>query len=145
MTQPALPESKRAGGRAAAKAPSDFAQWRTRMGDRLARSSRVFLLGVIVACGIEVLVDWNSTLFEINVLRDGMRQRGVNYASILTQAAVEPMLAYDADGMDALSAGLFDDEDVVFVRFADHLGVVVYDRLRSSYGERFASRRGAPA
>lgn len=109
---------------------SRFTRWRTRIGDRLARSGRVFLIGVIVACGIEVVVDWNATLYEINVLRDGMRQRGMNYVSILAQAAVGPMLAYDVGALDSLSQGLFDDEDVVFVRFADQQAGVVYDRIR---------------
>ena len=118
-----------------------FTRWRTEMSGKLARSSRVFLIGLIIACGIEVIVDWNTTIYEINVLRDGMRQRGLNYVSILSKAAVEPMLAYDADSMDALSAGLFDDQDVVFVRFSDQLGVTLYDRLRPTYAETFRKER----
>ena len=120
-----------------------LSRWGNKLSDKLARSSRVFLIGLMIACGIEVIVDWNATLYEINVLRDGMRQRGLNYVSILSKAAVEPMLAYDADGMDVLSTGVFDDEDVVFVRFSDQLGVTIYDRLRTSFAESFEQERGA--
>ena len=52
---------------------SRFAEWRNRLADRLAQSSHVFLLGLVIACGVEVLVDWNQTLFEVNVLRDQVR------------------------------------------------------------------------
>lgn len=121
--------------------PSRLRAFRARIADRLARSSHVFLLGLLVACGIEVVVDWNSTLFEINVLRDGMRQRGLNYSRILANAAVDSMLSFDAEALDRLSEGLFHDEDVVFVRFADQQGTVMLDRLRGPYGARFARRR----
>lgn len=60
--------------------PSRFAVWRARLSERLAHSSQFFLFGLIVACGIEVLVDWNQTLFEVNVLRDQIRQKGLNSA-----------------------------------------------------------------
>ena len=53
-----------------ARRQARIAGWLSRLFDRLARSSRVFLLSVVIACGVEVLVDWNQTLFEINVLRD---------------------------------------------------------------------------
>lgn len=121
--------------------PSRFQLLRERIADRLARSSRVFLLGVLVACGIEVLVDWNATLFEINVLRDGMRQRGQNYARILANAAVEPMLSYDAVALDQLADGLFHDADVVFVRFTDDQGTVLLDRMLPDYAARFHKKR----
>ena len=121
--------------------PSRLRAFRARIADRLARSSHVFLLGLLVACGIEVVVDWNSTLFEINVLRDGMRQRGLNYSRILANAAVDPMLSFDPEALDRLSQGLFHDQDVVFVRFADQQGTVMLDRLRGPYGARFAKRR----
>lgn len=124
--------------------PSRLRMLRDRIADRLARSSHVFLLGLLVACGIEVVVDWNSTLFEINVLRDGMRQRGLNYSRILANAAVDPMLSFDAEALDRLVEGLFHDQDVVFVRFADQQGTVMLDRLRGPYGARFAKRRKLP-
>lgn len=112
--------------------------------DRLARSSRVFLLGLIVACGVEVLVDWNSTLFEINVLRDGMRQRGLNYVAILARAALLPLRAGDQAALSHLGDGLFDDEDVVFLRIVDGSGAVRHERLRAPYAAEFQRRRGRP-
>jgi len=121
--------------------PSRLAAFRARIRARLSRSSHVFLLGLLVACGIEVVVDWNSTLFEINVLRDGMRQRGMNYSRILANAAVDPMLSFDPEALDRLCEGLFHDEDVVFVRFTDQQGTVMLDRLRDKYGASFAKRR----
>jgi hypothetical protein len=121
--------------------PSRLAAFRARVKARLLRSSHVFLLGLLVACGIEVVVDWNSTLFEINVLRDGMRQRGLNYSRILAHSAVDPMLSFDPEALDRLCEGLFHDEDVVFVRFTDQQGTVMLDRLREKYASRFARRR----
>jgi hypothetical protein len=114
----------------------------SRLGERLARSSRVFLLGLLVACGIEVAVDWNSTLFEINVLRERMRQRGKNYASILTHAALAPLLTKDRPSLEILADGLFDDEDVLYVRFSDVEHRILYDRLRrgSPRSEGFLER-----
>src|SRR5207253_7476198 len=97
-------------------------QWR----ERLARSSRFFLIGLIVACGIEVLIDWNATLFEINVLRDRMRERGYNYAGILAKSTVAPLAARDPNTLATLSSGLFDDADIAFVRFNAPDGTIVY-------------------
>lgn len=108
--------------------PSRFALWRAHVADKLARSSRVFLLGVIVACGIEVFVDWNATLFEINVLRDGLRQRALSYATILARGSVEMVRASDAEGLTRLSSGVLDDPDVVEVRFFDQGAQPLFSR-----------------
>ena len=101
------------------KRQSRFAAWRSQLADRLAQSSQVFLLGLVIACGVEVLVDWNQTLFEINVLRDQIRQKGLNYAGLLARAVVEPVLSRDRATFDRLAQGLLDDEDAVFVRIVD--------------------------
>ena len=106
------------------KRQSRFAAWRSRLADRLAQSSQVFLLGLVIACGVEVLVDWNQTLFEINVLRDQIRQKGLNYAGLLARAVVEPVLSRDRATFDRLAQGLLDDEDAVFVRIVDPSGKV---------------------
>lgn len=111
---------------------------RDRWAERFARNSRFFLLALIIACAIEVVTDWNSMLFEIDALRGELRDRAQNYASIVAKASLEPVLAYDPDGLDALSLGLFDDEEVAFVRFADHQGTTVYDRLRPGMEEKVA-------
>jgi hypothetical protein len=122
--------------------PGPFARWRTRTADRLARSSHVFLLFVVVACGIEVLVDWNATLFQINVLRDDVRQKGQSYVGILTRASTDAMRARDADALGRLSGGLFDDPDVVYVRFADPAGRITYDRLRPGHDDAVRAGEG---
>lgn len=111
-----------------------------RVSERLGRSSRVFLIGLLVACGIEVAVDWNSTLYEVNVLRGSLKQKGEDYVDILRRAAQPAMEAYDFDALDELSRGLFDDDDVVYVRFSDALGNTLYDRLRADWGARFTRK-----
>ncbi len=116
---------------------------RERWSERFARNSRFFLIGVIIACTIEVVADWNSMLLDINTLRGELRARAQNYASIVSKASLEPVLAYDADGLDALTYGLFDDEEVAFVRFADHQGTTLYDRLRPGHDEKFAQTHSA--
>ena len=42
--------------------PSRWRRFAERAGERLGRSSQVFFIGLIVACGVEVAVDWNATL-----------------------------------------------------------------------------------
>lgn len=122
------------------KIASRFAAWRGRLADRLARSSRVFLLGIIVACGIEVVVDWNQTLYEINVLRDQIRLKGVNYAALLSRAIVETMLTGRSRTMDRLAEGILDDEDAIFVRVVDSTGKIVYERIEPSFEKEYARR-----
>jgi hypothetical protein len=113
-----------------------------RVSERLGKSSRVFLIGLLIACGIEVAVDWNSTLTEINVLRASLRQKAEDYVDILRRAAQPDMEAYDWDGLDELARGLFDDEDVVYVRFADALGNTLHDRVRGDYARSFERIHG---
>ena len=108
---------------------SRFGAWRARLSERLARSSRVFLLGVVVACGVEVLVDWNQTLFEINVLRNAIREKGENYVGILGKASDDELAAGDQQGLERLTHGIFDDEDAFYVRFTDATGKVVWDKF----------------
>ncbi|HXU71466.1 MAG TPA: hypothetical protein VN947_19170 [Polyangia bacterium] len=110
--------------------------------DRLGKSSRVFLIGLLVACGIEVAVDWNSTLYEVNVLRSSLKQKGEDYVDILRRAAQPAVEAYDWDALDELSRGLFDDEDVVYVRFSDMLGNTLHDRVRADYAAAFKRKEG---
>jgi hypothetical protein len=124
------------------KQPKRLSRFLERVSDRLGRSSRVFLVGLVVACGIEVAVDWNSTLFEINVLRAALKQKGENYADLLRKAAEPAILAYDADELERLSAGVFEDEDVVYVRYTDVLGNTLYDRLLVDYSRAFYRAHG---
>src|SRR5262249_1353034 len=119
---------------------------RSSLGHRLSewasRSAGLFLMGLLIACAIEVAVDWNATLFEINVLRQSLRMKGEQTAELLRKAGEAPLLAYDWDELERLSAGLFDDEDVVYVRFTDLLGNTLYDRLRPEYSPGFARTHG---
>jgi hypothetical protein len=122
-----------------------FSRWNAlveRVSERLGKSSRVFLIGLLVACGIEVAVDWNSTLYEINVLRGSLKQKGEDYVDILRRAATPAVEAYDWDALDELSRGLLDDEDVVYVRFSDAIGNTLHDRLRTDFAPLFAKRHG---
>lgn len=91
---------------------------------------------MIVACGIEVLVDWNATLFQINVLRERMRDRGFNYVGILGKSSATPLAAKDTGALATLTAGLFDDQDVVFVRFTTPDGAVVYEQVDADYEKK---------
>jgi len=113
-----------------------------RFGERLGKSSRVFVIGLFVACGIEVAVDWNSTLYEVNVLRASLKQKGEDYVDILRRAAQPAVEAYDWDALDELSRGLFEDEDVVYVRFSDALGNTLHDRVRADYAAAYLRRHG---
>jgi hypothetical protein len=108
-----------------------------RLGERLGKSSRVFLIGLFIACGVEVAVDWNATLEEINVLRATMRQKAEDYVDILRRAAQPAVEAYDWDALDELSRGLLDDPDIVYVRFTDTLGNTLHDRVRDDYAATF--------
>lgn len=113
-----------------------------RLADRLARSSRVFLLGVMVACGVEVLVDWNATLTEINVLRDRMRERGFNYVGILAKSTEAALESRDPATIAKLTSGLFDDEDVALVRFTQPDGTIVWERANETFEQSFAAAHG---
>lgn len=117
----------------ARKRKSKLSQWVDRIADRLGKSSKFFLVVLLVLCVIEVLVDWNATLYEINVLRAALRQKGENYADLLRKASENALLAYDWAELERLSAGVFEDPEVVYVRFTDVLGNVLYDRLRGDY------------
>jgi hypothetical protein len=110
------------------------------MSEWMVRSSRAFLLGLVVACGIQVLLDWNATLVEINVLRNAIRQKGENYVTILGKASDDELGARDRVGLERLTHGIFDDEDAVYVRFTDAAGAVVWDKLKPDFEEVFRQR-----
>jgi hypothetical protein len=111
----------------------------------MARSSRLFLLGIIFACGVQVLLDWNGTLYEINVLRSTVQQKGENYVGILAKASDDELGARDVPGLERLSHGIFDDADTAYVRFTDAHGTVVWDKLNPAFDEELAARGGRAA
>src|SRR5512143_2025096 len=115
------------------KKPSRFREWRNRVSDRLARSSRVFLLGVIVACGGEVLTDWSATFTEVNNLRSGVRHKGENYVGILGKPSENAVRARDTAELERLSVGLWSDDDAAIVRYYDANAKLVYEHVRPSY------------
>ncbi len=102
----------------------------------------MFLLGVIVACGIEVLTDWSSTLTEVNNLRSGMRHKGENYVAILGKPSEAALRAGDTAEIARLTNGLFDDDDAAAIRCYDASGKIVYEKIRPSYEPVFSPHRG---
>lgn len=126
------------------KAPGRFAVFRAGLADRLARSSRVFLLTLIVLLGIEIVVDWNQTLVEINVLRDQIRLKGVSYAGLLARAAVEPMMAGDRQALSRLASGILDDEDAIYIRITDPRGRLIFEQLDPDFAAQEAAQRRPP-
>jgi hypothetical protein len=129
---------------AKAKTQGRFAVFRSGLADRLARSSRVFLLTLIVLLGIEILVDWNQTLVEINVLRDQIRLKGVSYAGLLARAAVEPMVAGDRSALSRLASGILDDEDAIYIRITDPRGRLIFDQLDPELAARDVAQGRPP-
>ncbi len=118
-----------------------FREWRNRVSDRLARSSRVFLFGVIVACGVEVIGDWSTTLTEINLLRANVRHKGENYVGILGKPSLAALRARDATELARLTEGLDADDEVAFIRFYDAHGKRIYEHVRSDFAPTFAPHR----
>ncbi len=110
-----------------------FTEWRNKVTDRLARSGRVFLLGVIAACGVEVLVDWNSTLFEINSLRSSAREKALGYVGILGKPIGAAIATGDKPELERITQGVFDDPDAAYLRVCDPNGKVVYDKMRQEW------------
>jgi hypothetical protein len=110
-----------------------FRAMRGKWGDRLARSSRVFLLGLVVACGVEVIIDWNQTFTEINQLRDQIRQKGVHYAGLVQTAAVEDVQAHELTELTRMSAGILEDEDAEYVRVTDEKGKILHEKTKDGW------------
>lgn len=123
-----------------AKPLTRLSGWSSRLAERLARSSRVFMVGVIIACGIEVLTDWSQTLYEINVARDQVKQKGLTFASLVARAARTPLRGGDPAEMDGLAQGILDDDDAVYLRVTAAGGRIVYERTDEEFEPRFAAR-----
>lgn len=96
---------------------------------RLERSQKIFLLGLIVAFAAEIIVDWNSTFYEIKVLRAAQREKATHFAAILRLAAEEAVNearnGRDQGRLSALARRVLEDEEVAFVRFTDATGAVL--------------------
>ncbi len=85
-------------------------------------------------------MDWNQTFFEINVLRDQVKEKALSYAALLDRAAVEPVQARDTKALQQLADGILDDEDAAYVRVTDAQGNVIFDKLESDIEARFKSQ-----
>ena len=92
---------------------------------RLERSQHVFLAGLVVAFAVEILVDWNATFYEINVLRATLRDKATHYAAILRLAAEAPVQARDTARLGELSRRLLEDDEVIYIRATDGTGAIL--------------------
>lgn len=113
-----------------------------RVRESVAKSGRIFLLGLVVACGVEVVVDLSSTLREVNVLRTRMRDRGTSYVAILSRSCVGPLERKDSAELAAMSQGVFDDEDVVMVRFVGADGALLHEHVDEAQATAFQGSKG---
>lgn len=98
-----------------------------RIGARLERSQHVFLAGLVVAFAVEVVVDWNATFYEVNVLRRALRDKAVHYATMARLAAREPLGARDRDRLRRIAEELRQDDEVSWVRVSGPDGVPLVD------------------
>ena len=126
-----------------AKKVTRLATGSARSRKRFAQSFRVFLLGIVIACGIEVAVDWHSTLGEVRALRERVRARGLNYAAVLVRPLAQPLANGATGEVQRLVDGLFDDLDVVFVRVVGADRAPIFERIEPEYAAAFAAERGA--
>ena len=94
---------------------------------RFERSQRVFFAGLLIAFSVEIVVDWNSTFYEINVLRASLRDKGTNYAAMLRLAAQDPLEARDLARLRRLSHRILVDEEIAFVRVINADGGTVVE------------------
>jgi hypothetical protein len=98
-----------------------------RLFSRLARSQHVFLAGLAVAFSIEIVVDWNSTFYEVNVLRAQLREKAVHYVSMMRLAAEDPLASHDNKRLRELIDRVLEDDEVCYVRIADPKGNTLVD------------------
>lgn len=94
----------------------------TRLAARLERSQHVFLAGLALAFAVEIAVDWNSTFYEVNVLRAQLRDKASHIGEILRLAARDPLVARDASKLDQLTRRVLEDDEVIYVRVTDGSG-----------------------
>ncbi len=97
---------------------------------RLDRSQHVFLAGLVVAFAVEIVVDWNATFRDVNVLRAGLRDKATHYAAVLRLAAEEPLAAGDRARLGELARRVLEDDEVACVRFTDAAGAPVVEAGR---------------
>src|SRR4051812_22638005 len=92
---------------------------------RLERSQHVFLLGLVVAFAVEIVVDWNSTFYEINVLRAQLGAKATNYAAVMRLAVQDGVAARDVTKLGEMARRACGDEEVAYIRVSDEKGGVL--------------------
>ena len=92
---------------------------------RLERSQHVFLLGLVVAFAVEIIVDWNSTFYEINVLRAQLGNKAMNQAAVLRLALEDVIANGDVARTRALAERVCEDPEVAGVHIAGANGEAV--------------------
>src|SRR5437868_7087136 len=92
--------------------------------ERLERSRKVFLLGLVIAFAVEIVVDWNATFYEINVLRAQLGEKATNVAAILRLAVEESLARGKLARVGQLASRVCVDPEVAAVRVADARGVM---------------------
>ncbi len=112
-----------------------------RWSELLTRNSQIFLLGVVIACGVEVLSDWSSTFLEISLLRANVQRRATSYVSVLDKPMAAALVAGDWDEIRRLRDGVFDDEEAVYLRICDEQGKVLLEQLRPAFSGTFQPHR----
>lgn len=88
----------------------------------LERSQRVFLAGLVAAVAVEVVVDWNSTFYDVGVLRSRLRDKASHYAAVLRLAAEDPLARSDEPRLEELARRVLEDDEVAAVVFFDAAG-----------------------
>ncbi len=110
------------------------------LAERFEFNVQIFVAIVAIACLVEVILGWNAFLKEVTLIRGRLERKAVSYLGVLSRATLNPILSYDWDQMDLYSRQMFEDEDVVFIRFVDARGQVIFDSLRPEFGEKFRKR-----
>lgn len=118
-----------------------FRQWRARISARVARSRRVFLLGMIIACGVEAVTDWNTALKDINTLRGNVRAKATSYATFLRKPALDALQTSNLGELRSNIDAGFEDDETVYVALFDHDGHPVTVAIRPEYQPVFTSRK----
>ena len=110
------------------------------LAERFEFNVQIFVAIVAIACLVEIILGWNAFLNDVSMIRGRLKRKAVSYLGVLSRATLNPVLAYDWDQMDLYSRQMFEDEDVVYIRFVDARGQVIFSSLRPSFKERFKKR-----
>jgi hypothetical protein len=99
-----------------------------RLFGKIERSPQVFLAGLVAAFAVEIVVDWNATFYEVNVLRSQLREKAVNYVAILRLAVEDPVAHRDLPRLEQVGRRVLEDDEVSYVRFVGPSGETLVER-----------------